>query len=592
MRYIFVTGGVVSSIGKGIAAASLGRAFVNRGYRVTMVKTDPYVNVDAGTMNPLQHGEVFVTKDGAETDLDLGNYERFLGRELTGANSITTGKVYDSVLKKEREGRYLGECVQIVPHIVDEIKRQIRSAAKDESQIDPHTPTYDLCIVEIGGTVGDIESQPFLEAARQMKHDTGSDRVAFVHVTLVPDVGPNHELKTKPTQHSVQKLREVGIVPDALLLRAAAPISDGLREKISLFCDVAMDAIIPCEDAETIYEIPLLFEKSGFAERLLYRITLDAALDPATEVRPDLDYAAIQTREWKKFVRRVQQSGPRVKIALVGKYVQNPDAYTSIVEALRHAGAKSGCDVEIVWIDADKLSGEYDSHRHHAEINLSDADAVLVPGGFGSRGTKGKRVAIQYARERGVPFLGICYGMQLAAAEYAENVLGYCSPNSTEIDPDTPNPVIHLLPEQEAVAVKGGSMRLGNWPCDLAPHSLAAAFYGGPQGYQNGTRVKERHRHRYEFNTAYRKAFQEAGMCFSGTSRSGALVEVIELRGHPFFIGCQFHPEYRSTPLAPHPLFMGLLRAAKHYWENRAELQPLVSKASHVGVDSKTPLVL
>jgi CTP synthase len=535
-KYIFVTGGVVSSIGKGITSASIGRMLKNRGYNVTMVKIDPYVNVDAGTMNPFQHGEVFVTNDRAETDLDLGNYERFCDINCTRLSSITTGSVYASVIAKERRGDYLSACVQVVPHITDEIKSQIQKAARDSGA--------DIVIVEIGGTVGDIESQPFLEAIRQFKKNVGAQNVFYVHVTLIAEVGPWGEMKTKPTQHSVIKLREIGIQPDLIVCRSKNTLSEEMREKISLFCDVEPEAVVDSANAETIYEVPLEFERKGMASFILDHI--------------GLDHGTPQLQEWERFVERVKHPKHRVRLAIVGKYTHLRDAYTSVIEAATHAGAAEDTGVELKWIESSDITEENTSEL------LSDVDGLIVPGGFGERGVAGKVAAVRYARENGLPYLGLCYGLQMAVIEYAQNVCRLQGANTTEVDPNAPHPIIHLMSEQEAITEKGGTMRLGTWPCRIEDGTLAHRLYGEKLAY-------ERHRHRYEVNNEYRSALTKAGMVCSGTSPDGRLVEMIELPDHPFFIASQFHPEFKSRPNNAHPLFVGLAAAAKERREARSD---------------------
>ena len=526
-KYIFVTGGVVSSIGKGITTASLGRLLKSRGFNVTMQKLDPYINVDAGTMNPFQHGEVFVTDDGAETDLDLGHYERFVDVSLTRNSNVTTGKVYGQVIARERRGEFLGSTVQVIPHITDEIKACIRRAGEDASA--------DVVIVEIGGTVGDIEGLPFLEAIRQFKKDVGHDNVLYVHVTLIASVGPWSELKTKPTQHSVINLREIGIQPDILVCRSRVPLSDEMRDKISLFCDVDREAVIQSLDVETLYEAPLALEEEGLARLACEKLKLPPNA-------PDLD-------EWRRIVETIKHPKEHVTIAIVGKYTGNGDAYISIAEAVRHGGVANDCGVSIRWVDSEDLeSGS-------AETMLSDVDAVIVAGGFGARGVEGKIASIRYARENGIPFLGLCYGLQMAVIEMARHLCGLEGANSEEVDPDCAHPVIHLLPEQQGVTEKGGSMRLGVYPCRVIHGTRAHSLYGTELVY-------ERHRHRYEVNNAYRPALEKAGMVFSGVSPDYRLVEMIEVPSHPFFMATQFHPEFKSRPNRPHPLFRGLVEAA------------------------------
>jgi CTP synthase len=544
-KYIFVTGGVVSSIGKGIAAASLGRLLRSRGYTVAPLKMDPYINVDAGTMNPYQHGEVFVTDDGAETDLDLGHYERFLDVNCTRNSNLTTGRVYKSVIDKERRGDYLGATVQVIPHITDEIKEHIRRVGREQNA--------DIVIAEVGGTVGDIESLPFLEAIRQFRKDAGAENVMYIHVTLIPTVGRWDEIKTKPTQHSVIKLREIGITPDVLICRTRMPLPDEVRAKISLFTDVAHNAVIESLDVETIYEIPLLFERSGLARLTLRRLGLP-------DLPPDLS-------DWEQMVERLKRPRDRCRIALVGKYIENRDSYISIAESFHHAGAANDAAVEIEWVDSSELE------QVDAAERLAHVDGVLVAHGFGARGVEGKLKAIRYARENGVPFYGICYGMQMAVIEFARHVAGLAGAHTEEVDHDTPHPVIHLLPEQRGVDDKGGTMRLGAYPCRLLPNSLAARVYGD-------TVIYERHRHRYEVNNEYRPLLERHGLVFSGVSPDNRLVEMIELPDHPFFLAGQFHPEFKSRPNRPHPVFVGLVRAALEYRARRDEIAHAVIEPS------------
>ncbi len=527
-KYIFVTGGVVSSIGKGIATASLGRLLRNRGYTVAPLKLDPYINVDAGTMNPFQHGEVFVTEDGAETDLDLGHYERFIDVSCTGGSSITTGKVYQKVIQAERRGDYLGATVQVIPHVTNEIKASIVKLGKEQEA--------DVVIAEIGGTVGDIESLPFLEAIRQMRKDVGYENSMFVHVTLVPQVGPWGEIKTKPTQHSVINLREIGITPDMLICRTEVPMPADVKEKISLFCDVPSRAVVESLNVDTIYEVPLRYEEAGLGDLVIERLGLEP--HPAN------------LGEWQSLVNTLKNPEHHVRIAVVGKYTSNGDAYKSISEALIHAGIPSNSSVDIEWIESDVLE-----NGKPAMDFLAGVDALVVAPGFGSRGIEGKIEAVQYARETGLPFLGICLGMQMAVIEYARNVCGLTGANSEEINPDAPFPVIHLLPEQKEVFSKGATMRLGSYPCNLVGGTLAAQLYGE-------SRVTERHRHRYEVNNDFREKLIENGMVMSGVSPDYRLVEMIEVPAHPFFIGTQAHPEFKSRPNRPHPLFRGLVAAA------------------------------
>ncbi len=527
-KYIFVTGGVVSSIGKGITTASLGRLLRNRGLTVAPIKLDPYINVDAGTMNPYQHGEVFVTDDGAETDLDLGHYERFMDVPCTKSSSVTTGKVYQSVIQAERRGDYLGGTVQVIPHVTNEIKRALVEVAKEQEA--------DVVIAEIGGTVGDIESLPFLEAIRQMRKDVGQENTLYVHVTLVPQVGPWGEVKTKPTQHSVYKLREIGISPDVLVCRTEVPLDDDVKEKISLFCDVPERAVIESMNVETIYEVPIKYEEAGLGDFVCERLNLETRTAEWTE--------------WKALVDTIKHPKHKCRIAVVGKYTSNGDAYKSISESLIHAGIANDARVEITWIESDAL----ENGRPSAEF-LADVDGLIVAPGFGARGVEGKVQAIQFARETGLPFFGICFGLQMAVIEFARNVCGYTGANSEEVVPEPLYPVIHLLPEQKGVSDKGATMRLGSWPCNLVNGTLANKLYGS-------TKITERHRHRYEVNNDYREKLTEHGMVISGVSPDYRLVEMIEIPSHPYFVATQAHPEFKSRPDRPHPLFTGLVKAA------------------------------
>ncbi|MDQ7819470.1 MAG: CTP synthase [Armatimonadota bacterium] len=529
-KYIFVTGGVASALGKGITSASIGRLLVARGLRVTMLKFDPYVNVDAGTMNPHQHGEVFVTDDGAETDMDLGHYERFIDTNLSRDNNTTTGKIYGAVIARERRGEYLGGTVQVIPHVTNEIKDEIRRVAAAAGA--------DVTIVEVGGTVGDIEGLPFLEAIRQFRHAVGADNVMYVHVSLVPYLRAAGELKTKPTQHSVKELRSIGIQPDVIVCRTERPLSRAIKEKIALFCDVSPDAVIEAMDAATIYEVPLILEREGLGELIVRRLGLECG-------PPDLG-------EWQEMVDRILHPQASVRIALVGKYMGVEDSYVSIVEALRHGGIAYRAEVVITKVDAETLEPLSDAE---VAARLAEFDGILVCPGFGARGVEGKVKAIRFARERKVPFLGICYGMQWAVVEFARHVCGLEGANTTEVDPATPHPVIDLLPEQKGVTEKGGTMRLGLYPCRLAPGSLAAAAYGTDM-------VAERHRHRYEVNNAYLDILTRGGLRVTGVYPEKNLVEIIELSDHPWFVGTQFHAEYRSRPTRPHPLYRDFIGAA------------------------------
>jgi CTP synthase len=526
-KFIFVTGGVVSSLGKGIAAASLGRLLVERGLRVTMQKFDPYINVDPGTMSPFQHGEVYVTDDGAETDLDLGHYERFIDKSLSQQNNITTGRIYQTVIGKERRGEYLGSTVQVIPHITDEIKNAIRRSA----------PDHDVVITEIGGTVGDIESQPFLEAIRQFRQEVGRDNALFIHLTLVPWIAAAGELKTKPTQHSVRELMQIGIQPDILICRSERPLSADIKRKIALFCNLDFNCVVESPDVRSIYEIPLRFLEQGLDREVCDRLRLDTK-------EPDL-------KTWKQMTERVLHPKEKVRIAVVGKYTDLSDAYKSVQEALIHGGIANEVGVEISWIASDGLVDQ-----ESAAAQLKGYDGLLIPGGFGVRGVDGMVEAIRYARENGLPFFGICLGLQVAIIEFARNVCKLPNTNSTEFEPECETPVISLMQSQKNVMDMGGTMRLGAYAARLRPGSRAAQTYGT-------TEISERHRHRWEVSNAYRDVLAEFGMRLSGQSPDGGLVEVIELPDHPWFLGCQFHPELKSRPTRPHPLFAGFIGAAK-----------------------------
>ncbi|AFV12952.1 CTP synthase PyrG [Thermacetogenium phaeum DSM 12270] len=525
-KFIFVTGGVVSSLGKGITAASLGRLLKSRGFSVAIQKFDPYINIDPGTMSPYQHGEVFVTDDGAETDLDLGHYERFLDQSLSRESNVTAGRIYDSVIRKERRGDYLGGTVQVIPHITNEIKEFIRRIAESEGP--------DVVITEIGGTVGDIESLPFLEAIRQLKTDVGREHVLYIHVTLVPFLKAAQELKTKPTQHSVKELRSIGIQPDIIVCRCETPLSRELKDKIALFCDIDKKAVIEAVDAASIYEVPLLLEKEGLAEIVCERLGLP-------QRTPELE-------EWRGLVDSYYNPRRSVRVAVVGKYIELKDAYLSIAEALCHGGLAHQTRVDITWVDAEELEAG------DADRIFDGVRGILVPGGFGSRGIAGKIKAISYARKKELPFLGICLGMQCAVIEFARSTCGLKGANSTEFDPQTPHPVIDLLPDQKGAKDLGGTMRLGSYPCKLSSGSRAAAAYGCEN-------VQERHRHRYEFSNAYRDVITAGGMEITGTSPDGSLVEIVEIPDHPWFVACQFHPEFKSRPNRPHPLFRDFVGA-------------------------------
>jgi CTP synthase len=524
-KYIFVTGGVVSSVGKGITTASIGRLLKSRGATVSTIKLDPYLNVDPGTMSPYQHGEVFVTDDGAETDLDLGHYERFTDENLSRASNVTTGQVYSAVIAKERRGDYLGGTIQVIPHITNEIKERLRLASRQHDA--------DVVIVEVGGTVGDIEGQAFIEAIRQLRREVGRENALYIHVTLVPEIGGG-ELKTKPTQQSVRELRSLGIQPDIIIARAERPIPDEVKEKIALFCDVDRDAVISMPTADSIYEVPLILEESGLGAYLARELGLPREADLS---------------EWRNLVDQVSRPRRRIRIAIVGKYVELPDAYMSVLESLTHAGLWHRVEPEIVWVNAETVRPD------ELARTLRTVSGVVVPGGFGARGTEGKVAAARWARENRIPYLGLCYGLHMAVIDVARNVLGLGSANSTEIDPNTPYPVIDLMPDQKGVEL-GGTMRLGLWPCRLQPGTKTAAAYGVPE-------VSERHRHRFEVNNSFRGRLADAGFIVSGASPDGQLAEIMELEDHPFFVGVQFHPEFRSRPTNPHPLFRDFIAAAK-----------------------------
>lgn len=533
VKYIFVTGGVVSGLGKGITAASLGRLLKARGYTVTMQKFDPYINIDPGTMNPVQHGEVFVTDDGAETDLDLGHYERFIDESLTRHSNVTTGKVYWSVLQKERRGDYGGGTVQVIPHITNEIKsRFYRNYSNDADN------KTEIAIIEVGGTVGDIESQPFLESIRQFQHDVGHDNVMLIHVTLIPYLRASEEMKTKPTQASVKELQGMGIQPDVIMCRTEHPLTQQLKEKIALFCNVPSNHVMQNLDCEVLYEVPLMLEAENLAQ-----VACECLKLPCPE--PDLE-------EWQNMVTAWKNRTKEVKIALVGKYVALHDSYISVVEALKHAGIFNGAKIEIKWVDSETITPE--------KVNeiLSDISGILVPGGFGNRGIDGKLLAIQYAREHNVPYLGLCLGMQLAIVEFARHVLGYGDAHSVELDPSTTHPVIHLMPDQNGIEDIGGTLRLGSYPCVLDKNSKAYTVYGTET-------IHERHRHRYEVNNDYRSILTANGMFLCGLSPDGRIVEMCELPDHPWFVATQAHPEFKSRPNRPHPLFLGFIKAALDY---------------------------
>ncbi|NEP35685.1 CTP synthase [Moorena sp. SIO3B2] len=525
-KFVFITGGVVSSIGKGIVAASLGRLLKSRNYSVSILKLDPYINVDPGTMSPYQHGEVFVTSDGAETDLDLGHYERFTDTSVSRLNSVTTGSIYQAVINKERRGDYQGGTVQVIPHITNEIKQRIHRVAQNSNP--------DVVITEIGGTLGDIESLPFLEAIRQFRKDVGRNHVLYMHVTLLPWIPAAGEIKTKPTQHSVKELRAIGIQPDILICRCDRAFPSGLKDKISAFCDVPVESVISAQDASSIYEVPLMLEKEGLAQQTLELFQME-------QREPDLTH-------WQRLVERLHNPTHHLEIAIVGKYIKLTDAYLSVVEALQHAAIAKDTKIKIHWVSAE------DVEAYGPEPFLNGFNGILIPGGFGIRGVDGKIQAIRYARENQIPLLGLCLGMQCSVVEWAKHVALLEEAHSAEFVPDTKNPVIHLLPEQQDVVDLGGTMRLGLYPCRIAPDTLASSLYQEEVIY-------ERHRHRYEFNNAYRNLFLETGFVISGTSPDGRLVEIIELKEHPFFIATQFHPEFSSRPSHPHPLFVGFVQA-------------------------------
>ena len=528
-KHIFVTGGVLSSLGKGLASASIGALLEARGLRVTFLKLDPYLNIDPGTMNPFQHGEVYVTSDGAETDLDLGHYERFSHAKMSKLNNVTAGRIYDAVLAKERRGDYLGGTVQVIPHVTDEIKERIRAASA----------SVDVLITEIGGTVGDIESLPFLEAIRQMRSEEGRENCCFIHIALVPYMAAAGELKTKPVQHSVKELRTVGIAPDIILCRTDRFLPKAVKAKIALFCNVDEDAVVTAKDVETIYEVPLILNKEGLDEKITQVLNIWTG-------RPDL-------RVWEDVVNRARNPESDLSIAMVGKYVDLTESYKSLNEALYHAGFANRVRVRIEYFDSEKLDD--------AAV-LAGVDGVLVPHGFGSRGSEGKIAAVRYAREQRIPFFGICFGMQFAVIEFARDVAGLAGANSVEVNPETPHPVIDLLPEQRAVESKGATMRLGDWPCVLVPGTRAFRAYGQE-------RIAERHRHRYEFNPEYRERLEAAGLVIAGTSPDGRLVEVVEVADHPWFVASQFHPEFASTPFRPHPLFVDFIASAARHRAER-----------------------
>ena len=548
-KLIFVTGGVVSSLGKGLASASIGALLECRGLKITLMKLDPYINVDPGTMNPLQHGEVFVTDDGAETDLDLGHYERFTHAKLSKLSNITTGKIYHSVIEKERRGEYLGKTVQVIPHITDEIKSRIIRATQD----------VDLGIIEIGGTVGDIESLPFLEAIRQLRYDLGKENVLYIHLTLIPHMETSGELKTKPTQHSVQKLREIGIQPDILLCRTKLPLNQEIKSKIALFCNVNPDCVFQAIDVKSIYQVPLEFREEGIDEKIIELLNIWTKT-------PDL-------KSWEDLINRINHPTHEIKIGVVGKYVDLTDSYKSLNEALIHGGIENDCKVLLKFVDSEKLEG-----LPEVSTAFQDVDAILVPGGFGNRGIEGKIKAIQYARENKVPFFGICLGMQLACIEFARHVCRLRDANSKEFDPNTPHPIIALMEQQKAVINKGATMRLGAYVCRIKKGTLANRIYGE-------TEISERHRHRYEFNNEYLERLGAKGLVFSGTSPDGSLVEIVEIKKHPWFLGCQFHPEFKSKPMTAHPIFSNFI-AHTLKCRVKADWKDLKEKKLNKGLES------
>lgn len=557
-KFIFTTGGVVSSLGKGLATASIGALLENRGLNITILKLDPYINVDPGTMNPFQHGEVFVTDDGAETDLDLGHYERFTSAQMTKRNNVTTGKIYDSVIQKERKGEYLGKTVQVIPHITDEIKAAILRVASG----------HDLVMVEIGGTVGDIESLPFLEAIRQFRYDVGEENVLYIHLTLVPFIAAAGEIKTKPTQHSVQKLREIGIQPDILLCRAEQDLNKELKAKIAMFCNLPQSSVFTACDVSNIYEVPLKFYEEGIDEKIVEKLNIWTR-------KPDLV-------NWKKLAEKIQHPKHKTTIAVVGKYVNLTDSYKSLNEALQHGGYANEAQVELKFFDSEEIEDQDLSQL------FAGVDGILVPGGFGDRGIEGKIKAIQYAREERIPFFGICLGMQLACIEFARNVAGLKQANSCEFDEKCSEPLIDLMAEQKKLSNKGATMRLGAYPCTLEKGTLAQRIYGEKE-------ISERHRHRYEFNNAYLEKLQQQGLVFSGKSPDGLLVEIIEYPQHPYFIACQFHPEFKSRPMKPHPLFSHFIEASlvhqqRQVWSSQKEegKEKVEEKAPHSNTETKS----
>ena len=545
-KYVFLTGGVVSSVGKGVTAAAIGKLLKERGLKVSIQKLDPYINVDPGTMSPYQHGEVFVLDDGSETDLDLGHYERFIDTSLSRVCNLTTGQIYSNVIAQERRGDFLGGTIQVIPHITNEIKNRIREVHQ--------VSDADVVICEVGGTVGDIESLPFLEALRQMRSDEGRENVMYVHVTWLPHIGATDELKTKPTQHSVRELRGIGISPDVIIARSDHAVGESLREKIALFCDVELKGVIPLTTTSSLYEVPLLLEGAGLGEHLVNRLNLGPTQSP--------DWT-----EWEQLTAREREERPKIGVAIVGKYVELQDAYMSVREAIRHASLANGVEAEILWLHSAQLE------KQRGWDDLERADGIIVPGGFGSRGIEGKIAAARYARENQIPYLGLCLGMQVMVIEFGRHVLGSEDSNSTEFDRSTPHPVIDLLPEQRGIGEMGGTMRLGLYPCEFVEGTLAQSTY-------ESASVFERHRHRYEFNNTYREILAEHGMVYSGFSPDGKLVEVAELSDHPFMIGSQFHPEFLSRPNRPHPLFAGFIQAVTRHRQHQNEQVPASSSTA------------
>ena len=536
-KYIFVTGGVVSSIGKGICVASIGRILKSRGLSVSVVKLDPYLNVDPGTMSPYQHGEVFVTRDGGETDLDLGHYERFIDVELTRSSNITAGQVYLTLITRERRGDFLGGTIQTVPHVTNEIKARLTRLAEESG--------VDVIVVEVGGTVGDIEGLPFLEAIRQMRKDVGRNNVCYVHLTLLPYIAAAEELKTKPTQHSVKELRSIGIQPDALICRSDTPISDTIREKLSLFCDVDGEAVIPLATVDNVYEVPLILEEAGLGQSIMDLLSLQGQPRDMTE--------------WSEMVERMRCLEGKLSIAIVGKYVEYPDSYLSVKEALRHAGMSQGREVDIRWVHSE------DVERDGPAVHLDNVQGIVVPGGFGTRGVEGMIDTVSYARQHKIPYLGLCLGLQVMVIDWARNVLGLAGANSSELDPDTPHPVIHIMPEQREVTDLGGTMRLGGYPCRPQKNSRTMRAY-------RDTEISERHRHRFEVNNSYRECLEQSGMIVGGLSPDGKLVETAEVKEHPFMVGVQFHPEFQSRPNRPHPLFCDFIAQSRQTLREGAQL--------------------